>query len=281
VGRVSWLHSGRIATGIEAVDSTWERWVGRRVWATLTLRETVASFPSSRTLSSSSLQKWQGRAALGLEGSIPSPRRSRLFWLHAVILRLARAGGAALGRGSTRVNRTLFLRAVGSSPFPRTRPAEGYRSSESSREDSVRGACGRSGPRSPDMARGMPALFRSSSPQPVPTRPRIDTETRMFGVARERDSVTPEVAGSSPVAPVSRYESNRADSRPFVGLARSAPRQREPPKDGLRQKNGDQNGDHFSGPRRALKDPSPASRRRLSPTWAAACDAPRADGTEP
>ena len=71
--------------------------------------------------------------------------------------------------------------------------------------------------------------------------------TRVPGAAKERCPVTPEVAGSSPVAPVSHTESDRVNSRTFVDAARGDVRHREPSKVRSRQENGDQNGDHWRG----------------------------------
>ena len=78
---------------------------------------------------------------------------------------------------------------------------------------------------------------------------RISSEfaTTVFGVKNERCSVTPEVAGSSPVAPVSHSESDCASSRAFARRANGGARHREPSKVSSRQKNGDQNGDHGRG----------------------------------
>jgi len=55
--------------------------------------------------------------------------------------------------------------------------------------------------------------------------------------AFERRTVTPEVAGSSPV---SHCEPNRVNTRAFLALARLRLRHREPLEVGARQKNGDQ-----------------------------------------
>jgi hypothetical protein len=61
-------------------------------------------------------------------------------------------------------------------------------------------------------------------------------------------SVTPEVAGSSPVAPVSQSEPDQANSRAFLARCRAGARHRETPKVRSRRKNGDQNGDHRNAP---------------------------------
>jgi hypothetical protein len=61
----------------------------------------------------------------------------------------------------------------------------------------------------------------------------------------ERRPVTPEVAGSSPVAPVSHIETNCAISRRFGPTSGSPSRHHGTPQDPLRRKNGDQNGDVF------------------------------------
>ena len=62
--------------------------------------------------------------------------------------------------------------------------------------------------------------------------------------AKQRRSVTPEVAGSSPVAPASDSGTKQANSRAFPVRPQIGSRHPEPPQVGSRQKNGDQTGDH-------------------------------------
>jgi hypothetical protein len=99
---------------------------------------------------SSSLQNWQGRAAPGLEGSIPSPRRrGKSPRLAGLFVHLS-AGRAALTGGSARA---LILRPS----FPRVHQREW-----------------------------------PTARKPAPAQ---------IGWSNELRSVTPEVAGSSPIAP--------------------------------------------------------------------------------
>ncbi len=62
---------------------------------------------------------------------------------------------------------------------------------------------------------------------------------------RERDSVTPEVAGSSPVAPVRHSEPERANTRHVLARRALGGRHRESLEVRSRRKNGDQNGDQL------------------------------------
>jgi hypothetical protein len=85
----------------------------------------------------------------------------------------------------------------------------------------------------------------------------------------ERRSVTPEVAGSSPVAPVRRTETISDICRYFGSSVRSGVRHPEPPQGGSRQKNGDQNGDQLSPSgrlRRCRVAPGTRRRRRPAPS---------------
>ena len=69
----------------------------------------------------------------------------------------------------------------------------------------------------------------------------------------QRRSVTPDVVGSSPVAPASHSETKHANSRAFPCWAQLGSHHPEPPHVGPRQKNGDQTGGHdgaaWTGPR--------------------------------
>jgi hypothetical protein len=119
------------------------------------------------------------------------------------------------------------------------------RSEEADRGVSNRGGRGRSGHVHPVVTKT--PLWATECGAPGLRGGSLVLPTTALDATKERCPVTPEVAGSSPVAPVSRTESDRVNSRTFVDAARGEVRHREPSKVRSRQENGDQDGDHRRG----------------------------------
>jgi hypothetical protein len=119
------------------------------------------------------------------------------------------------------------------------------RSDEADRRVSRRGGCGRAGHVHPVVTRT--PLWATECGAPGLRGGPLVLPTAAFGATKERCPVTPEVAGSSPVAPVGRTESDRVNSRTLVDATRGDVRHLEPSKVRSRQENGDQNGDHRRG----------------------------------
>ena len=92
-----------------------------------------------------------------------------------------------------------------------------------------------------------PATIGGGTPLSRPRQTSLASAMRVFGMATQRRSVTPEVAGSSPVAPVSHSESDCARSRAFARRSNGGAPHHEPSKVSSRHKNGEQNGDHGRG----------------------------------
>ena len=100
-----------------------------------------------------------------------------------------------------------------------------------------------------------PSYWPRRSPSRSPERTRRGAKTAIgrngsparVAIATERRSFTPEVAGSSSVAPVSRSEPDCASIRAFVLGAKCRSRHHKSSKVNSRQKSCDQNGDHERG----------------------------------
>jgi hypothetical protein len=118
-------------------------------------------------------------------------------------------------------------------------------SEEADRGVSKRGGCGRAGHIHPVVTRT--PLWATECGAPGLRGGPLVLPTTAFGATNERGPVRPEVARSSPVAPVG--ESDCPSRRDLGCSAEPCVRHRKPPEVRPRQKNGDQNGEHQRPPR--------------------------------